>query len=201
MITVPACPKLTNALAGESDLDAAVGQLFALIRFNFDRALVLRLVEDSGIDVSRAETELRLLDLFAVYFAIETTDCEKWKHVGSVLFERVCTKVLASWAPAWDTQDDVMEVLKGRFAAYSRLVERHGDEDLDTVSLLMGFLCAMTIRGGRRLFGDDRAAFDDGIVQFAEQDSLVCTTAATVFRSRLDAVSALLLTLKSPALT
>lgn len=199
MITVPSCPKLTNALVSESDLDAAVEQLFALIRFNFDRALVLRLGEDSGIDVSRAETELRLLDLFAVYFAIKTTDCENWKHVGSVLFERVCTKVLASWASAWDTQDDVIEVLKGRFAAYNRLAEVSGRADLNGMSLLASVLCAAIIQGDRRLFSDDsetvQKAFADVVVDLMQEDNLLRTTAATIFSTRFNTVTELLLKL------
>lgn len=205
MTTVPSCPKLTNALATESDLDDDAEQLFASIQFNFDRALVLRLGEDSGIDVSRAETELRLLDLFAVYFAIKTTDREKWKHVGSALFERVCTKVLTWWAPAWDTQDDVIEVLKGRFAAYNRLTEVSGRADLNGMSILVGVLCAAIIQGDRGLFADDtetaRKAFADVVVDLMEEDNLLRTTAATIFRTRFNAVSELLLTLKSPAVT
>jgi hypothetical protein len=190
---------VTAAAQPESDLDAATDQLFRSIQSNFDRPLVLRLRQDSTIDVSRAETELRLLDLFAVYLAIKTSDCEKWKRVGSVLFERVCTKVLTWWAPAWDTQDDVIEVLKGRFAAYGRLAEVSGRPDLENMSLLMGILCAAIIQGDRRLFADDsetpRKAFADIAVNLMEEDNLLRTTAAMIFKSRFNSVSELLLTL------
>jgi hypothetical protein len=204
-LTMTSCPELTTAALPESDLDAATDQLFESIQSNFDRPSVLRLGQDSTIDVSRAETELRLLDLFAVYLAIKTTDCEKWKHVGSVLFERVCTRVLTWWAPAWDTQDDVIEVLKGRFAAYNRLAEVSGREDLKGMTLLVGVLCGAIIQGDRRLFADDsgtaRKAFADVAVNLMEAQNLLRTVAAKIFKTRFNAVSELLLTLKRPALT
>lgn len=188
-------------LATESDLDAAAEQLFASIQFNFDRASVLRLGGDSGIDVSRAETELRLLDLFAVYFAIKTTECERWKHIRHALFERVCTEVLTWWAPAWDTQDDVIEVLKARFAAYNRVAEVSGRADLKGMLLLVGVLCGAIIQGDRRNFADDsetaRKAFADVVVELTDEDNLLRTTAATIFRTRFNAVSEFLLTLAS----
>jgi hypothetical protein len=195
----PTCP-FPNALGTGSDLDAAAEQLFTSIQFKFDRLLVLRLGADPRIDVSRAETELRLLDLFAVYLAIKTTDCERWRHDGSALFERVCTKMLTWWAAAWDTQDDVIEVLKGRFAAYNRLAEVSGGADLNSMALLAGVLCAAIIQRDRRLFADDietaRKAFADVVVDLMEEGNLLGTTAATIFRTRFNAVSELLVALR-----
>jgi hypothetical protein len=197
MTTAPSRPA-TKAVATESDVDATAEHLVAFIQLKFDRPLVLRLGADPRIDVSRAETELRLLNLFAVYFAIKTTECETWKPVGQALFERVCTKVLTLWAPVWDTQDDVIEVLKGRFAGYNRLAEVSGRADLDGMSLLVGVLCAAIIQGNPRLFADDnqtaRKAFADVAVDLMEEDNLLRTTAATIFRSRFESVSRLILT-------
>src|SRR4051812_16531709 len=101
-------------LATESDLDAFAEQLFQSIQLGFNRPLVLQLKRVPGIDIARAETELRLLDLFAVYLAIKRSDSQMWNDIGDVLFERVCTKTLTWWAAAWDTKDDIVEVLKGR---------------------------------------------------------------------------------------
>lgn len=193
MTTAPSCPERTNAVVTERDLDAATDQLFSSIQSNFDRPLVLRLGQDPTLDLSRAETELRLLDLFAVYLAIKTTDSEKWKHVGSVLFERVCTKVLTWWAPAWDTQDDVIEVLKARFAAYNRLAEVSGRADLKGMSLLVGVFCGAIIRGDRQLFANGgetaRKTFANVVAELTNEDNLLRTTAATIFRTRFDSVS------------
>jgi hypothetical protein len=206
MTTAPSPQNSRMPLATESDLDAMAEQLFRSIQLGFDRPLVLRLERLPGIDIARAETELRLLDLFAVYFAIKTSDCETWKDMGAVLFERVCTRVLTWWAAAWDTEDDVIEVLKGRFAAYNRLAEVSGPADLNGMSLLVGVLCAVTIQGNRRVFADEsktaRQAFDDVVVDLMEEDNLLRTTAATIFRTRFNAVSELFLTLKlkTPAL-
>lgn len=178
----------------ETDLDAAVEQLFTLIQVGFDRQLVLRLGREANIDMARAETELRLLDLFAVYFAIKATDCAAWRPLGATVFERVCTKVLTWWSTAWDTKDDVVEVLSGRFAAYNRLSEVSGRADLQGMSMLVGLLCAVTIRGDLGVFSNDDAksagkAFGNPIVGLLENNDLLHTTAATVFRTRFDAVS------------
>jgi hypothetical protein len=109
--------------------------------------------------------------------------------------------VLTWWAPAWDTQDDVIEVLKGRFTAYNRLAEVSGRADLDGMSLLVGVLCAAMIQRDRRLFADDsetaRKAFADVVVDLMEEDNLLRTTAAMIFRTRFNAVSELLLTLSN----
>lgn len=121
--------------------------------------------------------------------------------MGAVLFERVCTRVLSWWAAGWDTEDEVMEVLKGRFAAYNRLAEVSGRADLSDMSLLVGVFCAAIIQGDRRLFADDtetaRKAFADVVVDLMEENNLLRTTAATIFRTRFNAVSELLLTRNS----
>ena len=201
MTTAPSPQNSPIPLATESAHDAGAEQLFRLIQLGFDRPLVLRLKRLPGIDIARAETELRLLDLFAVYFAIKTSGCERWKGMEAALFERVCTRVLTWWAPAWDTEDDVIEVLKGRFAAYNHLAEAAGPADLESVSLLLGVLCAVMIQGGGRVFAGHAnkagEAFTNSVVDLMEEDNLLRTTAATILRTRFDSVSALFLTFGS----
>lgn len=187
-----------NSAKANEDLDVIVNSLVTIVQMGFDRDLVLQLGRVPGLDLSRAETELRLLDLFGVYVAIKTTDCERWRHTKAALFECVCTRVVTWWAAAWDTKDDVVEVLKGRFAAYDRLVDASGPTDLDTMTLLVGLLCAITIQDNRRTFVDDAApaqALTNVLIDISENHDLLCGTAAIVFRSRFSAVSELLLTI------
>lgn len=190
----PSIPQSADVPAKTAlDLDTAVEQLFRSIQLGFDRASVLRLGCRGEINIARAETELRLLDLSAVYFAIKTTHCDRWKRVGAALFERVCTKVLIWWAPAWDTKDDVVEVLNGRFAAYNRLTEASGPADLNDMSMLVGLLCAATIQGDRSVFANNAEkageALPDVLVDLFRGENPLATTAATVFRTRFTAVS------------
>jgi len=103
------------------------------------------------------------------------------------------------WGGIWDTKDDVLEVLNGRFAAYNRLAQVTGRADPDNMSLLVGLLCAVMIRGDRGVFSDDintaGTSFGNAVVGLLEGDDLALTTAATGFRTRFDAVSELLVRL------
>jgi hypothetical protein len=178
--------------------DGAVNRLVKLIETGFDRDFILQLAQFPGIDLSRAETELRFLDLFAAYLAIRLSESRMTTSARATLFQRVCVDVLASWSLAWDTKDDVVEVLKGRFAAYDRLADAPGLADLEAMTPLIGLLCAVIIRDDRRVFGNDAAAAEalaTVLIDRSENHNLLCVTAATVFRSRFNAVSEQLLTL------
>lgn len=175
-------------------IDFEVERLFELIQTGFDRELVLQLGQLPGIDLSRTETELHFLDLFAVYLAIRRNKSPKFIRKGAILFERVCIQVLTWWSVGWDTRDDIVAVLNGRFAAYNRLLEPCAD--LNDITQLIGLFCAVIIQDHRRVFANDHKASPDTFVELVRDvaygDNLLRTTAEQVFRTRFEAVSRLL---------
>lgn len=174
--------------------DFEVERLFELIQIGFDRELVLQLGQVSGIDLSRAETELHFLDLFAVYLAIRRNESPMFIGNGANLFARVCIQVLTWWSAGWDTRDDIVAVLNGRFAAYNRIVEPCAD--LHDVTQLIGLFCTGIIQGHGRIFAGDSKILVDTFAELVRDaaygDDLLRTTAEQVFRTRFEAVSRLL---------
>ena len=178
----------------DAAFDFEVERLLELVQTGFDRELVLQLGHLPAVDLSRAETELRFLDLFAVYLAIRRNESPTSIRNGPTLFERVCIQVLTSWSPAWDTRDDIVAVLNGRFAAYNRLLEPCAN--LHEITQLIGLFCTVIIQGGGRVFADDDRAAPETFVELVRDaaygDNLLGTTAEQVFRTRFEAVSRLL---------
>jgi hypothetical protein len=178
----------------DAAFDFGVERLFELFQTGFDRELVLELGQLPDIDLSRAETELHLLDLFAVYLAIRRNESPTFIRNGAILFERVCIQVLTWWSAGWDARDDVVAVLNGRFAAYNRLLEPCAN--LHDITQLIGLFCTVIIQGGGRVFADDDRAAPETFVELVRDsaygDNLLRTTAEQVFRTRFEAVSRLL---------
>lgn len=178
-------------------LEVLTSRIAPLINTGFDRELVLRLRQVDGVDeISRVETELRILDLFAVYLAIKLSGSPEIDTVRAALSERVCVEVLSSWAPAWDTHDDVVEVWKGRFSAYNHVAEGVDFADPHDRPPLIGLFAALLIQSDKTLFSDERCAARkaavDAVGRLTDSDNLIWMTATQVFKTRFDAVSALL---------
>lgn len=181
-----------------ADVDDLVDRLFDLVQNGFDRPRVLRLGLIPHVDeISRVETELRFLDLFAVYLAIVRRSTPVLRQHSAALFKRLCVRVLTSWAPAWDTRDDIVEVLNGRFAAYNRLVKAVDDAGQpDDLVLHVSLFAALLIQRNRTVFSDDRQTAGESALNVVErlvnQNDLILTTVTELFQNRFAAVSQLL---------
>lgn len=186
----------TTATASESrpNLDALAQQLFRAIQTGFDREIVLKLQHVSGVDeISRVETEMRCLDLFAVYLAIRLSHNALPRHDRATLFEYVCIQVLTWWREAWDTRDEVVEVVKSRFAAYNRILEAVDLADNNEIAHLISIFAALLIQRDRKILSDEGdvagAAVVNAIEPLLRDDSVITATANQIFANRFAAVS------------
>ena len=73
-------------------------QLLQIFRTGFEREWVLEQLKSvSDVIVTNAETELHVLDLFAVYFAIRRHPAQIWQQHGAALYEQFLAQVLTWW--------------------------------------------------------------------------------------------------------
>ncbi len=174
-------------------------QLFRIFQTGFERQWVLdRLESVSGLTIAAAETELHVLDLFAVYIAIRHHPAQIWKRHGAALYKEFLTRVLTWWGP--EIRGSIVPLLEDRFAVYNRIVSEPVYATLDDMVSGIAILAAMVLPDNCVEYTGPEHHDADGLAHFAsalralmeDGNPLTVTAARRVFRRSYDAVSQLL---------
>jgi hypothetical protein len=172
-------------------------QLFQVFQTCFERDWVLEQLESAaGVTVGRAETELHVLDLFAVYIAIKRHPAPIWQQCGGALYEQFLTQALIWWGT--EEEGSFVPLLENRFALYNRIVSEPTYATFDDMVSGIAILAAVTMPDNCTEYSGPEHHDADGLARFVsalkalEDDSLLPMTAARVFRRSYDAVSQLL---------
>lgn len=166
-----------------------------MFQTGFERQWVLdRLESVYGITIAAAETELRVLDLFAVYIAIRHHPAPIWKLHGPALYEEFLTRVLTWWGP--EINGTIIPLLENRFAAYNHILSEPVYATLDDMVSGIAILAAMMLPNNCVEYAGPENHDADGfgrcisaLKALMEDDNPLTATAARVFRRSYDAVS------------
>lgn len=124
--------------------DEAAESLFELMRLGFDReGWWARLGAIPGIDVLRAENELRLLDLFAAQYALRTAPTPGWRNNAAVLFDDLLARLTTNCEAAGNSADDLLADINNRINAYSAAAAVAEPIDPDDIERLIGMTYAI----------------------------------------------------------
>jgi hypothetical protein len=180
-------------------------RLFDVFKSGFDRDSVLTVLRGlSGVDPSAAETELHVLDLYAVYIAIRRHPSELWQLRGASLYERLVSDVIAWWGSG-DPDFDWIALFGNRFAVYNTVAVTPECAAADGLVSGISVMAAMLMPAASAEYSGKNHRDANALKQFVDMlNSLMdgrnplTLVAAQVFKSRFDAVTALLSEIAAP---
>lgn len=114
----------------------------------------LRSVEE--LDVNHAETELHLLELFAIQTAISTGPTQELRNLAAVIFKQLIRLAADVWR--W-REDELVEAVNNRIEAYSRFNESPAGCDAKDIVAAVGIAYAM-IAHDRYSVRDEKGQMD-----------------------------------------
>ena len=152
----------------------------------------LRLVEE--LDVNHAETELHLLELFAVQTAISTGPTRELRNLAAVIFKQLISLTADVWH--W-REDELVEILNNRIEAYSRFNESPMGIDAKDMIDAVGIVYAM-ISHDRYSVRDEKGQMDAD--RFAtvltdlllDKSNVLTSVGSDVFRDRIESTEKML---------
>ena len=182
-------------------VDEAAEALFGIMRKDFNKQFLIRLSAVSGLDITRAETELIFLDFFAVYFSLKFTRSSGWREKGNVVFEQLYS-LLWNWlGTIWEsmgcgTKDDAFRVIDARLKTYGERIEQPNSEDPDSMLASLGEAFAMYALTDETFYESDGSPkpdrFPDVLMRLRQDfDRIVVTVGGEVFNHRVQSLHAM----------
>ena len=152
----------------------------------------LRSVEE--LDVNHAETELHLLELFAIQTAISTGPTQELRNLAAVIFKQLISFAADVWH--W-REDELVEILNNRIESYSRLNESPVGCDAKDMVAAVGIGYAM-ISHDRYSVRDEKGQMDAD--RFAtvlaelllDKSNVLTSVGRDVFRDRIESTEKVL---------
>ena len=150
----------TDSSNNSLTVDEAAEALFVIMRQPFNKEWLSRLATVSGLDLTRAETELVFLDFFAIHFGLRITRSPGWQDNGTLVSEKLFSLVLKWWGDAWEsnnrgTIDDAFRILDGRLKAYESVIEGLNSADPEGMTRALSVMYAMFALAEDSFFGTD----------------------------------------------
>ena len=173
-----------SALGDRAFISDAAEQLFQIFRTGFEREWVLEQLESvPGVAVAEAETELHVLDLFAVDFAIRRHPAQIWQQHGAALYEQFLALVLNWWSTA--ANSSIVPLLENRFAVYNQILSGTAYATLDDMVSSVAIMAAMFLpancveySGPEHRDADALALFVSALKALMEDGNPLAVTAA-----------------------
>lgn len=157
-------------------VDQAAEALFLLMQRDFDKQRLARLSFVPLIDLHRAETEIILLDFFAIYFSLKFTRASGWQGKGELVFERLLERLVDWWgnmltSTNCGTRDDAFRLFDSRLTCYSECINQSA-EGPDTAVDSIGESFALNTFADDSFFGDDGRFVEHRLPELLERLSL-----------------------------
>ena len=182
-------------------VDEAAETLFGIMRKDFNKQFLVRLSAVSGLDITRAETELIFLDFFAVYFSLKFTRSSGWSEKGNVVFEQLYS-LLCNWlGTIWEsmgcgTKADAFRVIDARLKTYGERIEQPNSEDPDSMLASLGEAFALYTLTDDTFYGSDGSPkpdrFPDVLMRLGQDyDRVAITVGGEVVDHRVHSLHAM----------
>lgn len=151
---------MTSEFKNTMTRQQAAQNIFMLMRRNFDENIQTILSGIHYLDVVKAEEELVLLDLFAAYYSLNNTVCNKWRDNANDIFYSI-KSLFVRWIEGiyvekdMGTSEDVENIIDTRLKSYMACIENIEHDNCEGMKRLVGETYALYTIMGDNFIGSD----------------------------------------------
>lgn len=168
--------------------------LLLILRKDFDRRHLERLSSVPGVDLQRAETEIVLLDFFAVTFALKFNRDPGWQSKRDQVGELLLNRMVEWWGNALmqtggGDYESAFRVIDSRLRIYSEAIHQSAENSASHVDVI-GEYFALNTLANDSFFGADGSFLSHRFPELhqrllADYEGVIRSVGGAVFNHRV----------------